>query len=119
MIDMIAFALFTVAGLFSNGQSVQIPDRQAHYETVQYSAPPVPVMETRLVNGVNYPVDYYYHIWGTNAAGGVGDHWRHQPHAQRSGCDWVWPNISGPLPIEPDEGSAESLGSVKGLGIVA
>jgi hypothetical protein len=69
MIDMIAFALFTVAGLFSNGQGVQIPDRQAHYETVQYSAPPVQVMETCLVNGVNYPVDYYYHIWGTNAAG--------------------------------------------------
>ena len=69
MIDMIAFALFTVAGLFSNGQGIQIPDRQAHYEAVQYSAPPVPVMTVCNVNGVNYQVDYDYRIWDVNALG--------------------------------------------------
>jgi hypothetical protein len=26
-------------------------------------------MDTCNVNGVNYPVDYSYRIWGTNAAG--------------------------------------------------
>jgi hypothetical protein len=68
MKSMIAAAMFSVAGLLLTASaSAQTP--QAHYQTVQASVPPVPVMTVCYVNGVNYPVDYSYRIWGTNAAG--------------------------------------------------
>ncbi|HEY1648918.1 MAG TPA: hypothetical protein VGF96_13130 [Terracidiphilus sp.] len=57
----------------------RFPDNQRHtsaldvdkaqYQFVQYSLPPVPVMDTCYVNGVNCSVDYSYRIWDTNAAG--------------------------------------------------
>lgn len=69
MIDMIGFALFTVASLSSNGHASEIPSNPPHYQTVQYALPPVPVMTVCNVNGVDYQVDYSYRIWGVSAFG--------------------------------------------------
>jgi hypothetical protein len=66
---ILAIALFAVGSLASiKAVSAQRPE-QGHYETVQYGAPPAPVMAVCEVNGVGYQVDYGYHIWGVNAYG--------------------------------------------------
>ena len=65
----IAIAMLVVAGLLAARSASADNTAQAHFELAQYTAPPVPVMDTCNVNGVNYPVDYSYRIWGTNAAG--------------------------------------------------
>jgi hypothetical protein len=69
MINMIALALFTLVGSFSNGDAPAPSSSIAHYQTAQYAVPPVPVMTVCNVNGVDYQVDYSYRIWGINAVG--------------------------------------------------
>jgi hypothetical protein len=69
MINLIALSLFTVAASLSNGNDRALPASAPHYERVQYSVPPVPVMTVCNVNGVDYQVDYSYRIWGINAVG--------------------------------------------------
>lgn len=69
MINMIALALFTVVGSLSGGTAPALSSNTAHYKTVQYSVPPVPVMTVCNVNGVDYQVDYSYRIWALNAVG--------------------------------------------------
>jgi hypothetical protein len=69
MINMIAFALFTVAASFSSADASALSSNTAHYNAVQYSVPPVPVMSVCNVNGVDYQVDYSYRIWGINGVG--------------------------------------------------
>jgi hypothetical protein len=65
----IAIAMLVVAGLLAARSASADNTAQAHFELAQYTAPPVPVMDMCNVNGVNYPVDYSYRIWGTNVAG--------------------------------------------------
>lgn len=67
---MIAIALFAVAGLIATGSAAAETPQQGHYQTIQHSVPPVPVMTVCEVNGVNYPVDYTYRIWAVNGYGG-------------------------------------------------
>jgi len=69
MLSKITVALLLVAGSLTTKSAAALDVDPAHYQLVQYSLPPVPVMDTCYVNGVNYPVDYSYRIWGTNAAG--------------------------------------------------
>lgn len=65
---MIAIALLAAAG-FLPAKSASGKQPRAHYMTIQSSVPPVPVMEVCYVNGVSYPVDYAYRIWGTTPSG--------------------------------------------------
>jgi hypothetical protein len=69
MIKMIALVLFAVAGTFSSGAAPSLSTPTAHFQTVQFAVPPVPVMTVCNVNGVDYQVDYSYRIWGINALG--------------------------------------------------
>jgi hypothetical protein len=65
----IAITMLVVAGLLAARSASADNTAHAHFELAQYTLPPVPVMDTCIVNGVNYPVDYSYRIWGTNAYG--------------------------------------------------
>lgn len=66
---MIAIALFAVASFIATGRAAAETPQQGHYQTIQYSVPPVPVMTVCLVNGVDYQVDYNYRIWAVNGYG--------------------------------------------------
>jgi hypothetical protein len=66
---MIAIALLAVAGsLPTKSASAQRPNT-AHYQSIQYTVPPVPIMGVCNVNGVDYQVDYNHRIWAVNAYG--------------------------------------------------
>ncbi|HXS13622.1 MAG TPA: hypothetical protein VN734_13020 [Acidobacteriaceae bacterium] len=60
---ILAIALFAVGSLASIKAMSAQQLEQDHYETVQYGAPPVPIMTVCEVHGVGYQVDYDYQIW--------------------------------------------------------
>jgi hypothetical protein len=66
----VAVAMFVVAGCLSTESAEARTFTPAHFLTVQYGVPPVPVMTVCYVNGVNYQVDYGYRIWAVNTYGG-------------------------------------------------
>jgi hypothetical protein len=69
MKKMIAIAVFAAAGILATTPASAQTAPRAHYQTVQSSTPPVAVMTTCFVNGVNYPVDFNNVIWGLNGYG--------------------------------------------------
>jgi len=69
MKKMIAIAVFAVAGILATTTASAQTAPRAHYQTVQYGAPPVAVMTTCFVNGANYQVDFNYRIWDINGYG--------------------------------------------------
>jgi hypothetical protein len=64
-----AISLLAAAGFIAAKGAAAQPQQQGHYLTIQYVAPPVPVMTLCNVRGVNYPIDYNYQIWGVNNLG--------------------------------------------------
>ncbi len=66
----VAISMLVIAGILSAQQADARTFTEAHFLTVQYGVPPVPVMTTCFVNGVNYEVDYGYRIWAVNTYGG-------------------------------------------------
>ncbi len=66
---VLVFAMFAVASFISGKEASAQPARPGHYETVQYAVPPVAVMIVCNVNGVDYPVDFNYRVWGVNGDG--------------------------------------------------
>ncbi len=66
----ITIALYAAASILAAGSAVAQRPQQGHYQTIQYSAPPAPVMTVCDVNGVDYQVDFSYRIWAINGYGG-------------------------------------------------
>jgi hypothetical protein len=66
---MIAIALLAVVGFIVTASVTADTPQQAHYQAIQYTVPPVPVMTTCNVNGMYYQVDYTYPIWGLDSLG--------------------------------------------------
>ncbi len=59
---MIAIGLFAVAGFLAAGIAMAQTPQQGHYQTIQYSGPPAPVMTVCNVHGVDYQIDFGYRI---------------------------------------------------------
>jgi|HubBroStandDraft_2_1064218.scaffolds.fasta_scaffold584123_1 hypothetical protein len=62
-----AFVLLAVTSLTTTQNASAQPGQHPHYQTVQYTVPPVAVRTVCNVNGVDYPVDFGSRIWGRNA----------------------------------------------------
>lgn len=65
----VATVMLVVAGFLSTERAEARTMAPAHFVTVQYLVPPVPVMTVCYVNGVNYQVDYQSRIWTLGPGG--------------------------------------------------
>lgn len=66
MKKIIVVALLVAGSLMHTPKaSAQVMARD-HYQTIQYTVPPVPIRTVCNVNSVAYPVDFGSRIWGRN-----------------------------------------------------
>ena len=65
---MIAIGLFAVACFLAAGSALAQTE-QGHYQTIQYSGPPAPVMTVCNVNVFDYQIDFGCRIWAINNIG--------------------------------------------------
>jgi hypothetical protein len=61
---LIRSGIFALAGLLGSANAQPQFAGTGHLLGIQYSGPPVPVMTTCNVNGVDYQIDFNYRIWG-------------------------------------------------------